>query len=97
MPSVQIEEAPPALRSPVKRRKNTHKCGELAGFQGAPPLHHQVRHLPGLFRKLGPVFLPPVAGGEQGAAAFESRAVKSHRDDHQQSRRDREGVSGAVD
>lgn len=42
MPSVQIEEAPPALRGAVQHREDPHECGELAGGRRAPLLDHQV-------------------------------------------------------
>lgn len=42
VPSVQIEEAPPALRCSVQHRENTDEGGELAGRRRAPLLHHQV-------------------------------------------------------
>lgn len=96
MSSVQIEEAPPALRRSVQHRENTDKRGELAGCQWAPLLHHQVRDVSRLARLFWRVFGLPVAGGEKCAAAFKSGAVESHGDDHQQTRHDRQGVSRAV-
>lgn len=96
MSSVQIEEAPPALRCTVQHREDTHKCGALAGSRWAPLLHHQVGDVSGLPRQLLPVLCPPVAGGEECAAAFERGAVESHGDDHQQTRHDGQGVSRAV-
>lgn len=94
--SVQIKQAPPSLRCTVQHRENTDKSGELAGCRRPPLLHHQVRGVYRLSRQLGPVLGPPVAGGEECAAAFKCGAVESHGDDHQQARRHREGVSGAV-
>lgn len=96
MSSVQIEEAPPALRGAVQHRENTDKCGELAGCRWAPLLYHQVRDVSGLPSQLGTVLCPPVAGGEECAAAFKSGAVESHGDDHQQARHDGQGVSRTV-
>lgn len=96
VPSVQIKQAPPSLRCTVQHRENTDKSGELAGCRWTPLLHHQVRAVSRRSRQLGWVLGPPVAGGEECAAAFESGAVESHGDDHQQTRRHREGVSGAV-
>lgn len=96
VPSVQIEEAPPALRCTVQHREDADKRGELAGSRRAPLLHHQVRDVPGLPRQLGSVLAPPVSGGEECAAAFESGAVESHGDDHQQARHDRQGVDRTV-
>lgn len=94
--SVQIKQAPPSLRCTVQHRENTDKRGELAGCGRTPLLHHQLGGVLRLPRRLGPVLGPPVARGEECAAAFERGAVKSHGDDHQQARRHREGVSGAV-
>lgn len=96
MSSVQIEEAPPALRGAVQHRENTHKCGELTGCRWAPLLYHQVRNISLLSRQLGPGLCPPVAGWEECAAAFKRGAIESHGDDHQQTRHDRHGVSRAV-
>lgn len=99
VPPVQIEEAPPALCSPVQHREDTDKRGELAGGRRAPLLHHQVGDIPRLPcspHQLGPVLGPPVAGGEECTAAFESRTIESHGDDHQQARHHRQGVGCAV-
>ncbi len=96
MSSVQIEEAPPALRCAVQHRENTDKCGELAGCRRAPLLHHQVRDVSWLPRQLSSALRLPVAGGEECATAFKRGAVKSHGDDHQQARHNRQGVSRAV-
>lgn len=94
--SVQIKQAPPSLRCTVQHRENTDKSGELAGCRRTPLLHHQARRVSRLPRHLGRVLGPPVAAGEECAAAFKCGAVQSHGDDHQQARRHREGVSGAV-
>lgn len=96
VPPVQIEEASPPLRGPVQHRENAHERDELARGERPPLLHHQVAELSGLLRQLGLVFGPPVAGGEEGAAAFQSGAVQSHGDDHEQSRREREEVNRTV-
>lgn len=96
MPSVQIEETPPALRRSVQHREDTHKGGELAGGQRPPLLHHQVRDVRRLPARLVAVLRPPVAAGEECAAAFERGAVEGHRHDHQQARHDQQGVSRAV-
>lgn len=96
MLSMQIEEAPPALRSSVQHRENAHKSGELAGCRRPPLLHHQVIHDSRRARRLHLLIRPPVSTGKEGAAAFESGTVQSHRDHHQQARRYREGVSRAV-
>ena len=93
---MQVEQTPPALRCPVQHRENTHERGELAGGEWPPLLHHQLGDVPRLLRRLGPALGPPVAGGEEGAAAFESGAVESHGHDHQQPRRDRQGVDRTV-
>lgn len=97
MPPMQIEEASPPLRSSVQHRENAHERDELTRCERPPLLHHQVTELSGLLRRQrGLVLGPPVAGGEEGAAAFESGAVQSHGDDHEQSRREREGVNRTV-
>lgn len=96
MSPMQIKEAPPALRCTVQHRENTDECGELAGSRWAPLLHHQVRDVSRLPRQLDPVLGPPVARGEERAAAFKSGAVESHGHHHQQARHDRQGVSRTV-
>lgn len=83
MSSVQIEEAPPSLRSAVQHRENAHKCGELTGRRWAPLLHHQVRGARRLAAQLGLVVRPPVAAGEECAAAFEGGAVQRHGHHHE--------------
>lgn len=94
--AVQIKQTPPSLRCAVQHRKNTHKRGELTGSRWTPLLHHQLRAVSRRSRRLGSVRCRPVTGGKECAAAFESGAVESHGDDHQQTRRHAERVSGAV-
>lgn len=61
MSSMQIEEAPPALRSSVQHRENAHKRGELASCRRPPLLHHQVIYGSGHARRLHPLIGPPVS------------------------------------
>lgn len=96
MSSVQIEEAPPALDCAIEHRENTHKCGELTRCRWAPLLYHKMRDVSRLLGHLGTVLRPPVAAGEECAAAFESGAVERDGDDHKQARYDRQDVSRAV-
>lgn len=96
MPPVQVEEAPPSLRSAVEHRENPHERGELTGCGRAPLLHHQVRDVCGLAGRPGRVLCSPVPGGEECASAFERGAIERHGDDHEETRYHREGVSRAM-
>ena len=96
MPSMEIEEAPPALRGAVQHREDPHKRSELAGGRRAPLLHHQMRNVPRLSRQLTAVLSHPVSRREKSTTPFKRRAVESQGDDHQEPRHHQQGVGCAV-
>lgn len=96
MPSREVEQAPPALNCAVQHREHTDKCGELAGGQWTPLLHHQMSDRFGLSFAHREVLRPPEALTKQRAPPFESGSVEGKRHDHQESSDNGQGVGGAV-
>lgn len=96
MPSREVEQAPPALNCAVQHRKHTDKCGELAGGQWTPLLHHQMSDRFGLSFAHREVLRPPEALTKQRAPPLESGSVEGEWHDHQESSDNGQGVGGAV-